>query len=303
MIRGFVLVVVLAGLLGAGVLSAEEAPEGEKKLDAEGVLARIDGALFLPDAQEGLESYSCKLSVTKATKSDDGGKMVPDKSKIEFLANLVVNAKKGTREWTDKRKKPVPAGAWAPFCGPWTLTNVMQLETELFLSPLSPRFPEKEWKREVEETDAGWRLTLTPKSSSVNAVATDFLTPAVKSVELAVGRDGVPTGATLDLQQGPMEEEGEVTFEFADVDGKKRIAAIKSTLKSANLTIHPVLTFTYDEQKGFPLPDQVLFHVPPGDLSPSLGGMGGPPGMGGAGGFLDTVLLFGDYKVKGRKKK
>lgn len=303
MIRGFVLVVVLAVFAGTGVLSAEEPPEGEKKLDAEGVLARIDGALFLPDAQEGLESYSCRLSVTKATKSDKTGKMVPETAKAEFLAKVDVNVKKGTREWTDKRKKPVPAGAWTPFCGPWTLTNVMQVETELFLSPLSPRFPEKKWKREVEETEAGWRLTLTPKSSSVNAVATDFLTPAVTRIDLLVGEDGVPTGATLGLKQGPMDEEGDVAFEFADVDGKKRIATIRSTLKSANLTIHPVLTFGYDEQKGFLLPDRILFHVPPGDLSPSLGGMGGPPGMGGGGDFLDNVLLFTHYKVKGKKPR
>jgi hypothetical protein len=280
--------VVVACLIGAVGLRAEEEP----KLDAAGLLARIDGALCLPDAQTGLEGYSCRASVTTSSTSRGSGPMTPDASKAELLAKVEVDVARATRTWKDKDGKAIPVGAWTPSCGPWTLTNVMQVETELFLSPLSPRFPETTWKREVEPTDSGWRLVLTPRSSSVNAAATDFLTPALTRLELLVDRDGTPSRGTLGLDLGPMKDEGAIAFEFEDVSGKKRIKAIRSTLTSANLTIHPVIRFDFAAQKGFPLLERVVFEVPSGDLSPTLGAT--------LGGSIASALLLTEYKVKGR---
>ena len=117
-------------------------------------------------------------------------------------------------------------------------------------------------------------------------------------LELTVDRKGVPTGGLLGLEQGPMKEDGEITFEFADVAQKKRIDVIRSTLKSANLTIRPELRFHFETHKGFLLPARAVFDVPPGDLSPSLGRM-----MGGTGMRMQSALLFTDYKVKGKKKR
>lgn len=171
----------------------------------------------------------------------------------------------------------------------------MQVETELFLSPLAPRFPKTTWTRKLEKTKDGWRLELAPKSPSINAVSGTFLKPALTRIDLAVGRNWVPTGATLGLDQGPIKEDGKVSFEFVDFAGKKRIEKIRSTLTSANLAIHPILRFQFAKHRGFLLIDRIVFGVPPGDLSPTLGrvmaGMSSP-----------SALLFSDYKVKGKKK-
>jgi hypothetical protein len=285
-----ILVVLATCAVAALPLRAEK----EDKPDAAKVLALIDAALFFPDSQTDIKGYTCCASVTTASKSGADGAMVPDASKAEFLAKISVDVVKGTRTWKDKKGKPIPAGAWAPGCGPWTLTNVMQVETELFLSALSPRFPETAWKHEILDTKAGWRLVLTPKSSSVNAVEGDFLTPSVTRLELLVDRKGVPTRGVLGLD--PMKEDGEIVFEFVDVLGKKRIEKIRSTLKSANLTIHPELRFHFEKRKGFLLPARVVFEVPAGDLSPTMGRM-----MGGM--RMQSALLFTDYKVKGKKKR
>jgi hypothetical protein len=291
-----ILIVLVACSVGALGLRAEEKPAKDVKPDATKILARIDAALFFPDSQAGLKSYTCSASVTTSSTSTAGGAMIPDASKAKFLAKVAVDCAKGTRIWKDAQAKVIPAGAWAPGCGPWTLTNVMQVETELFLSPLSPRFPETAWKREGRETPKGWRLVLTPKSSSVNAAPSDFLTPSLTRLEIFVGRDGVPTHGILGLKLGSMEDNGEMKFEFVDIGEKKRIEVIRSTVTSANLTIRPKIRFHFKKQGGFLLPTQVVFEVPPGDLSPSLGGM-----MGGM--SMPSALLFTKYKVKKARRR
>lgn len=303
MARTSIMLVILATLVGASALRADDAPQKkaqqkkEKTLDAKEVLARIDGALFFPDRQKGLKGYSCRVSMTKSAVLGNSGKMVPDASSARFVAKVKVDAAKSTRTWSDRDGKPVPVGAWTPFCGPWTLTHVVAMETELFLSPLSSRFPKSDWTRKVERTSDGWRLDLTPKSGSVSGKKGDILKPAVTRIELTVGKDGVPTGATLGLDQRLMREDGQATFHFVDCDGKKRIETIKNTLSSANLTIHPMLKFAFKAHKGFLLPEQIVFEVPPGNLSPTMGRM-----MGGMGG-TPSALLFTKYEVKGRKKR
>ena len=57
-----------------------------------------------------------------------------------------------------------------------------------------------------------------------------------------------------------------------------------------------MLRFHFEKHKGFLLPARVVFEVPPGDLSPSLGRMMGRMGM-------PSALLFTGYKVKGKKKR
>lgn len=251
------------------------------------VLAKVDAALFFPDAQEGLARYACTVSETNSAKQV-GGVMVPDLDSATRIARVAVDREAGTKVWKKADGKTIDPGTWTPSCGPWTLTAVVRFEVELFSSPLSARFNDDDFARTVVEEGEGWRLGLTPKRR-LGTEEPFFLRPVISKIDLSVGKDGVPTKATVRLDQGPMQETGTLEFEFAEQGKLRRIAKIKNTIASANLKIHPTLEFTYAPQGGLQLLERIVFRVALGELSPTMGRV--------VGGDSVSGLIFDEFEV------
>ena len=268
---------VVARCVAVGVLLAASAPRGQAKDEpkeptVEDVFKKVEAAVFFPDAQERLAGYECDVLVTSSSLGL-GGEAVPDRKSAKALAHVAYDAATGKKTWTGPDKKPVPPGSWSPSCGFWNLKHVMRLETDFLSTPLSKRFPESDYERVLEAEDEGWRITLTPTAPETDT-ANQGLTPTLTRIELLVGADGVPTGGVLGLASDPVPVTGAFWFDWKPEGSRKRLDRIRNTLTSANVTVHPSLTFLWAKQGDFLLPSSIESRVPGGDLSASLGGFG-----------------------------
>ena len=254
------IVALLALALPVTPLDAQTAPSADE------ALAKIDARLFFPDAQDGMSGYQAELSVWSGM-AGTGGKINPDPKgtkpagKVEF--------RDGTKKQTDAAGAEVAPGSFTPFCGPWTLTALMTFEVEWFAQPWSKRFAADAWSRECSSEGSGTRLTLTPKQTIGEAF---MLRPALVGLEVVLDAEGVPQTAVLKLDQKMMHDDGEAKFTFTEVGGKKRIARIENTLRSANLVIAPALIFNFGKVGTCELPQMVEFRVPGGGLSGTMAG-------------------------------
>jgi sulfatase modifying factor 1 len=291
-LRVVLLVVGLALALSAGIGRAEDAP---KPLDVDEILKKVDAGLFVPDTQPGLVSYECDVSSTTSSTMDGSGKMQPDPKSAKPVAHVVVDAKAGTKTWTDSAKKKVIPGTFTPFCGPWTLTNVMRVEVDLFTTPLSKRFTADRFERLMDTDGDDFKLTFTPKSPMGEGTPQP-LKPIVTRIDLAVSSKFAVTGGSLGLDQQISQDDGAFECSFEAQGALQRVTKIKTYLASFNLSIAPTLAFSYAPQSGFVLPKAVLFEIAGGQLSPSLGHMPG-------GGAMVSALLYDKFVVKGEPPK
>ncbi len=254
--------------------------------DAEVLLKGLDDLLFFPDSQEGLAGYECDVRVSTSSVMAEGG-WVADRRTAKPLAHARLDVAKATKTWTDAGGKSIPPGTWAPFCGPWTLTDVMRFELELFCSPLSRRFAEAEWDRVVDGDEYGWILDLTPKKPPKG----EPLRPVVTNVRLFLSEQRLPVRGMLALDQGEMGvENGTFELVFAEHGKRQRIERIENSITSANLRIQPALSFAWKQEGEFTLVERIDFGVPTGDLSPTMGRM--------MGGSTPTSLFFENYVVR-----
>ncbi len=250
--------------------------------DVEAVLKKVDSAVCFHDAQEKLKGYKVELQTW--TGAEMGGKAsAPNAKDFKPAGTIAFDAAAGTKSQEGPDKAQVPPGSFTPMCGPWTLTALVAFEVELFATPFSKRFNEKDWDRECSETDGGFHLILTPKEPIGEAF---MLKPALVGLELDLDKNGVPTAGTLYLDQKMMHEDGTVKFVFTDEKGKKRIERIENDLHSANLQVRPVLAFKFTKVSSWTLPDCVEFRVAGAELSGTMAGM-----------EMITTLFYRNYAV------
>lgn len=273
--------------------------------DVAELLRRVDATLFFPDAQSGLISYECDVSSTTSSTMDATGKMQPDPKSAKPVAHVAVDAKAGTKTWTDGAGKKLVPGTFTPFCGPWTLTNVMRVEVELFRSPLSKRFTTELYDfgpmadANGEGGNYTFLLRFTPKVALGEGDPAP-LNPIVTRIDLSVtltttGEVSV-TGGALALDQKIAQGDAAFECEFEPHGTLRRISKIKTHLSSFNLAIEPTLTFSYGPQGSLALPKSVVFQVPGGQLSGELGRMPG-------GGGMSSALFYDNFVVKSEPVK
>ncbi len=254
--------------------------EGAPDVDA--VLKKIDSALFFSDAQEKLKGY--KVNLQTWTGSTSGGKAAPPVAKdAKPAGTLTFDAAKGEKNQEGPDKAQVAPGSFLPMCGPWTLTALVAFEIDLFATPFGKRFDAEAWDRECTEAGGGYHLVLTPKEPIGEAF---MLKPALTGIEIDVSKEGVPTGATLHLDQKMMHDDGTAKFVFVDEKGKKRIDRIENDLHSANFHVAPVLSFKFSKVSSWVLPESVEFRVAGAELSGTMAGM-----------EMVTTLLYRDYAM------
>ena len=79
----------------------------------------------------------------------------------------------------------------------------------------------------------------------------------------------VPFSVTeLGLDMAMMTSTAKLEFTFEEVDGKRRIAAIKNSISMANLEVKPNLTFAFTEVEGVTLVWSPVWVDPAGDEEP-----------------------------------
>lgn len=248
-------------------LPSQARAEGAPDVDA--VLQKIDSALFFSDAQEKLKGYTVDLQFWSG--GTVGGKgSAPTAKDMKAAGTLTFDASKGEKRQEGPDKAQVAPGSFTPSCGPWTLTALVGFEADLFVTPFGKRFTAEAWDRECTEADGGYHLVLTPKEPIGEAF---MLKPALTGIEIDVSKEGVPTGATLHLDQKMMHDDGTAKFVFVDEKGKKRIDRIENDLHSANFRVQPVLSFKFAKVSSWLLPDSVEFRVAGADLSGTMAGM------------------------------
>lgn len=266
---GGIAVSALGACIAALVLSLASRAPAEDASDVDTVLQKIDSALFFSDAQEKLKGYTVDLKLWSGGTVGGKGSAPTDKD-LKPAGTLVFDAAKGEKRQEGADQAQVAPGTFTPGCGPWTLTALVGFEVDLFATPFGKRFTAEAWDREVSKVEGGYRLVLTPKEPIGEAF---MLKPALTGIEIDVSEDGVPTVATLHLDQKMMHDDGTAKFVFVDEGGKKRIERIENDLLSANLHIQPVLAFKFAKVSSWLLPDSVEFRVPGANLSGTMAGM------------------------------
>ena len=228
------------------------------------VLAKIDAALFFPDAQPGLAGYECDLGSNGT------------------VAHARLDAATGTKTWTTPDGKDLPPGTWAPVCDSWGLAprglgDVVPWALELFSSPLAKRFDAEHYLRDVlvvqrhrdddsgEKEDEGWWLTVTKKDRP----AGDPEIPAFVGLRLVVGKDGVPVSGVLGLATGGGRgEHWDFVVTFEAEGALRRVASIVHGKGGPG--VDTLFGFCWEKQGEHLLLASVAFRGPMGGASLSF---------------------------------
>lgn len=164
-------VALIAALVGRGFAGDEPAATAppDPAAVATTALAKVDEALFFPDAQPGLLGYEAEVTVAAGSQ----GPVPAGFLKVDCVA--------GTRRWTDAEGKDVEAG------GVGTTSPVHRRLVNLLSTPLSRQFDSERWNRAAVAVPGGWAVTLVRKSANLDAW----------DMALRVGENGVPSAVLL----------------------------------------------------------------------------------------------------------